>query len=88
MDNSVKEPNINSKRIHYIDKLHKSSSILSVAAILFTLALFIRIETVARDTKAIDSKFTPQIQQIQDALRETSTQQAREKEDNDIAQGR
>ncbi|KAJ7382317.1 hypothetical protein OS493_035756 [Desmophyllum pertusum] len=87
MDNSVKEPNINSKRIHYIDKLHKSSSILSVAAIMLSLALFIRIETVARDTKAIDSKFTQKIQQIQDALRETVIQQTREKEDSDIAQG-
>lgn len=85
MDNVVKEPKLNSKQRQYIDKLHKSSSILSVAAILLTIALFVRIETVARDTKTIDTKFTQKIQQIHDALRETATQQAREKEGNDIA---
>lgn len=86
MDNVVKEPKLNSKQRQYIgEKLHKSSSILSVAAILLTIALFVRIETVARDTKTIDTKFTLKIQQIHDALRETGTQQAREKEGNDIA---
>lgn len=86
MDNVVKEPKLNSKQRQYIgEKLHKSSSILSVAAILLTIALFVRIETVARDTKTIDTKFTQKIQQIHDALRETGTQQPREKEGNDIA---
>ena len=52
------------------DNLHKASSILSVVAILLTIALFVRMETVVHDTKIIDSKFTLEIQQIKDALKE------------------
>ena len=50
--------------------LHKASSTLSVAAIILTIALFVRIETVVHDTKMMDSKFTLEIQQIKDALKE------------------
>ena len=52
------------------DNLHKASSILSVAAILLTIALFVRMETVIHDTKMMDSKFTLEIQQIKDTLKE------------------
>ncbi|XP_078383112.1 uncharacterized protein LOC144665696 [Oculina patagonica] len=70
------------------DNLHKASSILSFAAILLTIALFVRMETVVHDTKMMDSKFTLQIQQIKDALKEQEvTHQARVKENFDIVSG-
>ena len=50
--------------------LHKASSVLSVSAILLTIALFVRIQAVMNDTKMMDSKFTLEIQQIKDALKE------------------
>ena len=50
--------------------LHKASSILSVSAILLTIALFMRMQTVVDDMKMMDSKFTMEIQQIKDALQE------------------
>ena len=63
------------------DSFHKASSILSVAAILLTIALLVRMETVVHDTKMMDSKFTLEIQQIKDALKEErASQQARVKE--------
>ena len=52
------------------NNLHKASSILSVVAILLTIALFVRMETVVHNTKMMDSKFTLEIQQIKDALKE------------------
>ena len=56
------------------DNLHKASSILSFAAILLTIALFVR-------TEIVDSKFTLEIQQIKDALKEEkASEQARVKE--------
>ena len=63
------------------DSFHKASSILSVAAILLTIALLVRMETVVHDTKMMDSKFTLEIEQIKDALKEErASQQARVKE--------
>ena len=50
--------------------VHKAFSILSIAAILLTIALFVRMETVVHDTKMMDSKFTLEIQQIKDALKD------------------
>ena len=71
------------------DNLHKASSILSVSAILLSIALFVRMETVVHDTKMMDSKFTLQIQQIKDALNEKeATYQARVKENFGIVSGR
>ena len=52
------------------NNLHKASSILSVVAILLTIALFVRMETVVHDTKMMESKFSLEIQQIKDALKE------------------
>ena len=49
--------------------LHKASCIMSAAAILLTIALFVRMETVAHDTKMMDSKFTLEVQQIRDAVK-------------------
>ena len=71
------------------DNLHKASSILSVAAILLTIALFVRMETVVHDTKMMDSKFTLEIQQIREDLKEgKASYQARLKENFDIVSGK
>jgi len=71
------------------DSLHKASSVLSVSAILLTIALFVRMETVVHDTKMMDSKFTLEIQNIKDALKEVKdTRQARVKENFDALSGK
>jgi len=71
------------------DSLHKASSVLSVSAILLTIALFVRMETVVHDTKMMDSKFTMEIQNIKDALKEVKdTRQARMKENFDALSGK
>ena len=71
------------------DNLHKASSILSVAAILLTIALFVRMETVVHDTKMMDSKFMLEIQQIKEDLREgKASYQTRVKENFDIVSGK
>ena len=69
MDVSIKEKEIMSTEKRSAN-LHKASSILSVAAILLTIALFVRMETVVQDTKMMNSKFTLEIQQIKAALKE------------------
>ncbi|XP_078383110.1 uncharacterized protein LOC144665694 isoform X4 [Oculina patagonica] len=87
MDICVKESKIKSTEKRS-DNLHKASSILSFAAILLTIALFVRMETVVHDTKMMDSKFMLQIQQIEEALKEQKvTYQARVKENFDIVSG-
>ena len=64
--------------------LYRASSILSVSAILLTVALFVRIESVVHDTKMLDSKFTLEIRQIKNALKEEKdTRQAWVKENFD-----
>ena len=69
--------------------LYRASSILSVGAMLLTVALFVRIETVVHDMKMLDSKFTLEIQQIKDALKEEKdTRQARVKETFDEPSGK
>ena len=71
------------------DNLQKASSILSVAAILLTIALFVRMETVVHDTKMMDSKFTLEIQQIKDVLKEEkASRQAGVKENFDTVSGK
>ena len=69
--------------------LHKASSVLSVAAILLTIALFVRMEKVVLDTKMMDSKFTLEIQQIKDALKEEKdARQSGLKENFNIVSGK
>jgi len=69
--------------------LQKASSILSVGAILLTIALFARVQTVAHDTKMMYSEFTLEIQQIKDALKEEkASHQARVKENFDGVSGK
>ena len=88
MDGCTKEAKIMS-----IEKrsgnLHKASSILSVCAILLTIALFVRMQTVVNETKMMDSKFTLEIQQIKVALKEEKvSHQARVKEIFDVVSGK
>ena len=51
---------------------HICSSTLSVIAIVLGFALFARIETVSQDLRTIDTKFSLQIQQIRDILKESA----------------
>ena len=88
MDVSVKESKLNptAKRG---DNLHKASSILSVTAILLTIVLFVRMETVVHDTKRMDSKFTLEIQQIKEHLKEgEASHQAPVKQNFDSVSGK
>ena len=88
MDICEKESKITSTKKRS-DNLHKASSILSFAAILLSIALFVRMETVVHDTKMMDSKFTLQIQQIKDALKEQEVNyQPRVNEDFEIDSGK
>ena len=88
MDDCAKEVKIMSTEKGSAN-LHKTSSILSVAAILLTIALFVRMETVVHDTKMMDSKFTLEIQQIKDALKEGKAfHQDRVKDNFDIVSGK
>lgn len=69
--------------------LHKASSILSVSAILLTIALFMRMQVVVNETKMMDSKFSLEIQQIKAALKERKvSHQTRVKENFDAVSGK
>ena len=65
--------------------LQKASSLLSVAAILMTVSLFVRSET---NTKMLDSKFTLKIQEMGDALESVRAACQVLREDRDISKGR
>ena len=67
------------------DCLQKTSSLLSVAAILLTVSLFVRSET---NTKMLDSKFTLKIQGMGDALESMRAACQVLREDRDISKGR
>ena len=67
------------------DCLQKVSSLLSVAAILMTVSLFVRSET---NTKMLDSKFTLKIQEMGDALESMRAACQVLREDRDISNGR
>ena len=88
MDIGVNKPHITSKPKHYEEKLLKTSSVLSVLSILLTFALFARIEIAAHNTEIMDSKFTQQIQQMQEALDKAAILQDRQKGKTDIDFGR
>jgi len=88
MDNGVKMPHITSKPKQYEGKPLKMCSVLSVLSIFLTFALFARIEIVARNTETMDSKFTQQIQQIQEALDKAVILQDPQKGKKDIVFGR
>ena len=86
MDNAVEDTKIIPRKRDCSVTPYKCSSMLSVVAIVLTFALFVRIETVARDSKTMDSKFTLKIQQIEDALRKEVS--IHETEDYDISNGK
>ena len=88
MDIGVNKLHITSKPKHYEEILLKTSSVLSVLAILLTFALFARIEIVARNTETMDSKFPLRIQQMQEALDKAAILQDRQKGKTDIVFGR
>ena len=88
MDTGVSKPHITSKPKHCEQKLLRTSSALSVLAILLTFALFARIEIVARNTETMDSKFTQRIQQMQEALDKAAILRDRKKGKVDIVFGR
>ena len=52
--------------------LHVGSCVLSVVAILLTIALFVRLETAVREAKIMDSKFSQVIQQVKETLEKAS----------------
>lgn len=90
MDGCAKEAKIiTTEKSNGSTSLYRASSSLSVGAILLTVALFVRIETVVHDTKMLDSKFTLEIQQIKNALKEDKdTRQAWVKEKIDALSGK
>ena len=67
------------------DRLQKASSLLSVAAILMTVTLFVRTET---NTKMLDSKFTLKIQEMGDALESVKAACQALRKDSEISGGR
>jgi len=87
MADCVKEPKRIPKEKGYTT-LHMFSSVLSVVAILLTIALFVRLEAVVRETKMMDSTFSLEIQQIKAALKKTAKTQASVKKGLDAVRGR
>ena len=86
MDVRVEEPKTRSAK-KCSDNLHNASSVLSVVAILLTIALFLRMEI---NTQMLDSKFSLEIQQIKDTLKseQASYHLARVKDDVNIQRGK
>jgi len=81
MDGCTKEAKVMSTAKRN-DNLHKASLILSVAAILLTIALFVRMEM-------IDSKFTLEIHLIKDNLKkEKASHHSGVKENFNIVRGK
>ena len=68
--------------------LHKIFIVLSVVAILLIIGLFVRLETVVREMKMMDSKLSQEIQQVKDALKEKAKPQTSANETVDAAIGR
>ena len=83
MDINAQKTKIPSMKEKLGDRLQKASSLLSVAAILMTVILFVRTET---NTKMLDSKFTLKIKEMGDALECVRATLLRK--DSDISNGR
>ena len=82
MDVCTKEAKVISTEKRNDNQVYKASLILSVAAILLTIALFVRMEM-------IDSKFTLEIQLIKDTLKkEKASHLSGVKENFDIVRGK
>ena len=72
MDKSVRDTKMTTGKRDRREMFHICSSTLSVIAIVLGFALFARIETVSQDLRTIDTKFSLQIQQIRDILKESA----------------
>ena len=69
-------------------EISRSSTVLSVLSILLTIALFVRIETVTSETRMIQAKFSEEIQQVKEALKDAIELQAILSEDLDASNGK
>ena len=72
MDNKASDTKMTTRKRDRNEIFSMCSSTLSVISIVLGFALFARIESVARDLRTMDTKFSLQIQQIRDALKESS----------------
>ena len=72
MDNNVRDTKMTTRKRERSEIFYTCSSTLSIISIVLVFALFARIETVARDLRTMDTKFSLQIQQIRDVLKESS----------------
>ena len=72
MDNNVRDTKMTTRKRERSEIFYTCSSTLSITSIVLVFALFARIETVARDLRTMDTKFSLQIQQIRDVLKESS----------------
>lgn len=80
----MKESKEKSSQRNYVEKLRKFPWILFAVTIMLVLALSVRVEIVARDTKTL----AEEIQQLRQSLKEIAARQDLEKEDFDIVRGR
>lgn len=80
----MKESKEKSSQRNYVEKLRKCPWILFAVTIMLVLALSVRVEIVARNTKTL----AEEIQQLRQSLKEIAARQDLEKEDFDIVRGR
>ena len=87
MDNSARDTKMTTGKRDRREMFYTCSSTLSVIGIVLGFALFARIETVARDLRTMDTKFSLQIQQIRGILKESAAS-PRGSENFDTSNGR
>ena len=86
-DNSARDTKMTTGKRDRREMFYTCSSMLSVIGILLGFALVARIETVARDLRTMDTKFSLQIQQIRGILKESAAS-PRGSENFDTSNGR
>ena len=86
-DNSARDTKMTTGKRDRREMFYTCSSMLSVIGILLGFALVARIETVARDLRTMDTKFSLQIHQIRDILKESAAS-SRGSENFDTSNGR
>ena len=87
MDSGARDTKMTTRKRDRREMFYTCSSMLSVIGILLGFALVARIETVARDLRTMDTKFSLQIQQIRGILRESAAS-SRRSENFDTSNGR
>ena len=87
MDDNVRDTKMTTRKRERSEIFYTCSSTLSIISIVLVFALFARIETVARDLRTMDTKFSLQIQQIRDVLKENSAS-SRGSENFDTSNGK